>query len=76
MIPFGDWRLWVVTDGISEAELNGAEIGMDGMRAIAGRYRDLSPQEAVNHTLDLIRKQKLVTSDDATLVVVDTRTIQ
>jgi len=76
MIPFGDWRLWVVTDGISEAELNGAEIGMDGMRAIAGRYRDLSPQDAVNHTLDLIRKQKLVTSDDATLVVVDTRTIQ
>ena len=76
VIPFGDWRLWVVTDGISEAELNGAEIGMDGMRAIAGRYKDLSLQDAVNHTLDLIRNQKLVTSDDATLVVVDTRTIQ
>ncbi|MDA8632098.1 SpoIIE family protein phosphatase [Litoricolaceae bacterium] len=75
VIPFGDWRLWVATDGISEAELNGAEIGMDGMRAIAGRYRDLSPQDAVNHTLDLIRKQKLVTSDDATIVLVDTRMV-
>ena len=76
VIPFGDWRLWIVTDGISEAELNGSEIGMDGMRAIAGRYKDLSLQDAVNSTLDLIRSQKLVTSDDATLVLVDTRLVR
>lgn len=75
-IPFGDWRLWIVTDGISEAELNGAEIGMDGTRAIADRYKDLSLQDAVDSALDLIRNKKLATSDDATLVIVDTRTIQ
>ena len=73
---FGDWRLWVVTDGISEAELNGAEIGMDGIRAIAGRYKDLPLQEALNSALNLIRSKKLATSDDATLVIVDPRTIQ
>ena len=75
-IPFGDWRLWVVTDGISEAELRGVEIGMDGMRAIAGRYKDLSPQDAVQGTLDLVRNQKLTTNDDATLVIIDPRLVR
>ncbi|MDB2402978.1 SpoIIE family protein phosphatase [Litoricolaceae bacterium] len=70
---FGAWRLWVVTDGISEAQLNGAEIGMDGMQAIALRYRDLSLPEAVGGTLNLIRDRKLTTFDDATLVLIDTR---
>ena len=74
--PFGGWRLWVVTDGISEAELNGAEIGMDGIRAIAGRYKDLSLQEALDSALNLIRSKKLATRDDATLVIVDTQAIQ
>jgi sigma-B regulation protein RsbU (phosphoserine phosphatase) len=76
VFPFGSWRLWVVTDGISEAELNGAEIGMDGIRAIAGRYKDLSLQEALDSALNLIRSKKLATRDDATLVIVDTQAIQ
>jgi len=72
-LAFGAWRLWVVTDGISEAQLNGAEIGMNGMQAIARRYRDLSLPEAVGGTLNLIRDRKLTTFDDATLVLIDTR---
>ena len=74
-LAFGAWRLWIVTDGVSEALLNGQEIGMEGILAIASRF-DLDPLEvAVSKTLDMVRSGKLQTSDDSTLVLVDTRMV-
>jgi len=67
---FGDWRLWVVTDGISEALLNGQEIGMNGILAIASRFSSDPIDVSVAKTLDLVRSDKLQTSDDSTVVVI------
>ena len=64
-----------MTDGVSEALLNGQEIGMDGILAIASRF-DSDPLEvSVSKTLDLVRSGKLQTSDDSTVVVVDPRMV-
>ena len=68
--PFGDWRLWIVTDGVSEALLHGQEIGMNGILAIASRFSSDSIDIAVSKTLDLVRSDKLQTSDDSTVVVI------
>ncbi|MDB2425529.1 SpoIIE family protein phosphatase [Litoricolaceae bacterium] len=67
---FGAWRLWIVTDGVSEALLNGQEIGMDGILAIASRFDSDPLDVAVSRTLDLVQSGKLQTSDDSTVVVI------
>ena len=68
--PFDDWRLWIVTDGVSEALLHDQEIGMGGILAIASRFSDDPIELAVSKTLDLVRSGKLQTSDDSTVVVI------
>ncbi|MDB2619259.1 SpoIIE family protein phosphatase [Litoricolaceae bacterium] len=67
---FGAWRLWIVTDGVSEALLNGQEIGMDGILAIASRFDSDPLAVSVSKTLDLVRSGKLQTSDDSTVLVI------
>ena len=65
-------RLWVVTDGIAEAKTSkGVELGLAGLTAIAGKFIDLKPEDALERLFSLFDKGNLSTHDDATLLIID-----
>ena len=72
-IALGEWRLWVVTDGITEAEFKGQEFGVSGLLAIVDRLKDEPLRQAVTSTLDLVTTEKLRVADDVTVAVIDGR---
>ena len=72
-IALGDWRLWVVTDGITEAEFKGQEFGVSGLLAIVDRLKDEPLRHAVTSTLDLVTTEKLTVADDVTVAVINGR---
>jgi sigma-B regulation protein RsbU (phosphoserine phosphatase) len=63
-------RLFVFTDGVLEASANGKEIGLSGVKAFAKAVTALPIAEALNKIMALFDSRKLITSDDATLMIV------
>ena len=71
-IDFRNKRLWVVTDGIAEAKSpKGLELGLAGLNVMANKLSHLNPDEALEQVFAFFDKGKLVTHDDATLLIVD-----
>jgi len=65
-------RLWVVTDGISEAVTGRqVELGVRGLQHIAVKLATSSPADALATVFSLFDHGKLATHDDATLLLVD-----
>lgn len=69
-ISLKDRRLCVFTDGVSEAKLNGVEIGFSGVLALYKILANLPITTILEKFMALFSQRKLVTSDDATLMIV------
>jgi sigma-B regulation protein RsbU (phosphoserine phosphatase) len=69
-VNVADARLCVFTDGVLEASLNGKELGLSGVKALALAVQDLPISEALQKIMGLFHAHRLVTADDATLMFV------
>lgn len=63
-------RLCIFTDGVSEANMNGKELGLPGVQSILQAVHPLPIRDAVSKIMGLFHSQRLSTSDDATLMIV------
>ena len=62
--------LCLATDGITEAEAGGRELGLGGLAGLLARIRAERAADCVNAVMRLFETGKLTTHDDATLLVV------
>ena len=62
--------LCLATDGITEAEVKGRELGLGGLANLLSRMRGGTASECVDTVMELFENGKLTTHDDATLMVV------
>ena len=62
--------LCLATDGITEAEVKGRELGLGGLANLLSRMRGSSASDCVDTVMKLFEAGKLTTHDDATLMVV------
>ena len=68
--------LYIVTDGITEASVDQdktekkGELGFDGLRKIAEGHKTMRGSERVADIMHRFTDQRLVTHDDATLLIV------
>ena len=62
--------LCLATDGITEAEVKGRELGLGGLANLLSRMRGGSASDCVDTVMKLFESGKLKTHDDATLMVV------
>lgn len=62
--------LCLATDGITEAEARGRELGLGGLANLLSRMRGGSAADCVDTVMRLFEDGKLTTHDDATLMVV------
>ena len=62
--------LCLATDGITEAEVKGRELGLGGLANLLSRMRGGTASECVDTVMKLFENGKLTTHDDATLMVV------
>ena len=62
--------LCLATDGITEAEVKGRELGLGGLANLLSRMRGGSASDCVDTVMKLFEAGKLTTHDDATLMVV------
>lgn len=62
--------LYIVTDGITEAQQGNAELGFDGLIAEAKSHQGLNGSHRVAEIMRMFTSQQLMTHDDATLLVV------
>jgi sigma-B regulation protein RsbU (phosphoserine phosphatase) len=69
-ISLKDRRLYVFTDGVSEARLGESEIGLSGVSALIKALAGLPIEQCLEKFMSLFKTGKLVTSDDATLMIV------
>lgn len=63
-------RLCIFTDGVSEASMNGKELGLSGVQALLQAVGQMPIQDALQKIMGLFHAQRLITSDDATLMIV------
>ena len=62
--------LCLATDGITEAEVKGRELGLGGLANLLSRMRGGSASDCVDTVMKLFENGRLTTHDDATLMVV------
>ena len=62
--------LCLVTDGITEAEAGGRELGMGGLSSLLQRMSGKTATEKLDATIRLFVDGRLVTHDDATMLLV------
>ena len=62
--------LCLATDGITEAEVNGRELGLGGLAGLLARIKADRAADCVSAIMKLFETGKLTTHDDATLLVV------
>lgn len=62
--------LCLATDGITEAEAGGRELGVGGLAGLLARIKADRAADCVNAVIRLFETGKLTTHDDATLLVV------
>ena len=65
-----DAHLFLTTDGITEAEFKGREVGLNGLASLSRRLPGNSAVEKVRGIIGLFEQGKLSTHDDATILVV------
>ena len=65
-----DSFLCLATDGITEAEAGGRELGLDGLATLLSRVKATNAEARVDAIMRLFENGKLTTHDDATLMVV------
>ena len=63
-------RLCIFTDGVSEASMNGKELGLSGVQSLLQAVGQLPIRDALEKIMGLFHSQRLITSDDATLMIV------
>ena len=63
-------HLFLTTDGITEAEFRGREVGLSGLASLSRRLPGESAQEKVTGIISLFEQGKLSTHDDATILVI------
>ena len=63
-------HLFLTTDGITEAEFRGREVGLSGLASLSRRLPGQSAVEKVQGIIGLFEQGKLSTHDDATILVV------
>ena len=63
-------HLFLTTDGITEAEFKGREVGLSGLASLSRRLPGQSAVEKVQGIIALFEQGKLSTHDDATILVV------
>lgn len=62
--------LYITTDGITEAMMGEEELGFDGLVALAETHQSLRGSQRVADIMRRFDDQRLVTHDDATLLIV------
>ena len=62
--------LCLATDGITEAEVSGRELGLNGLASLLARVKANGAGERVDAVMRLFEAGKLKTHDDATLLIV------
>ena len=60
----------MATDGITEAEVAGRELGLNGLAGLLARVKANGAGERVDAIMRLFEAGKLKTHDDATLLIV------
>ena len=65
-----DAHLILTTDGITEAEFKGRELGLGGLASLSRRLGGASASDKVAGLMSLFQNGKLSTHDDATILVV------
>jgi serine phosphatase RsbU (regulator of sigma subunit) len=63
-------RLYVFTDGVTEAKFGDKELGVGGVRALIKSLADMPSELCLNKFMSLFKTGRLITSDDATLMIV------
>lgn len=63
-------RLCIFTDGVSEARIDGKELGLLGVQALLQALGQIPIHDALQKIMGLFHSQRLITSDDATLMIV------
>ena len=63
-------HLYLTTDGITEAEFRGREIGLGGLASLSRQLGGQSASEKVRGVISLFENDKLTTHDDATILVI------
>lgn len=62
--------IYIATDGITEASINGHELGLDGLAKMAAKQSYLNAIKRAAQILSFVESKKLMTIDDATLLVI------
>lgn len=68
--------LCLATDGITEAEVAGRELGLNGLAGLLGRITANGTGERVDAIMRLFEAGRLTTHDDATLLIVTAADLQ
>lgn len=63
-------HLYLTTDGITEAEFRGREIGLGGLASLSRQLGGQSATEKAQGVISLFENDKLTTHDDATILVI------
>ena len=63
-------HLYLTTDGITEAEFRGREIGLGGLASLSRQLGGQSASDKVRGVISLFENDKLTTHDDATILVI------
>ena len=63
-------HMFLTTDGITEAEFRGREVGLSGLASLSRRLPGHSALEKVRGIIALFEQGKLSTHDDATILVI------
>ena len=65
-----DAHMFLTTDGITEAEFKGREVGSNGLASLSRRLPGQSAIDKVRGIISLFEQGKLSTHDDATILVI------
>ena len=65
-----DAHMFLTTDGITEAEFKGREVGSSGLASLSRRLPGQSAVDKVRGIISLFEQGKLSTHDDATILVI------
>ena len=65
-----DAHMFLTTDGITEAEFKGREVGSNGLASLSRRLPGQSAVDKVRGIISLFEQGKLSTHDDATILVI------
>ena len=63
-------HMFLTTDGITEAEFKGREVGLNGLASISRRLPGTTASDKVKGVIGLFEQGKLSTHDDATILVI------